>query len=299
MIHDWLREQQNGAATTRSTWSRLRALVDFEFRALFRSRWGVAVFCLCLFPGLGRLVMLAIMFGVVNFGPVGLRNRLQGRPELPTLDPWRVDFYLEPVLSVVPGMVFALLLTSLVVARTIARDRIANSLELYWTRGISPAGYAFAKWLGGFLVIALVTVAVPAVLWLTAAFLADDWSLLLSGAFDMARAVFGLAVVTAVWTAICLGLSIVCGTPNAAMVAWSMLLFGSTAVGAVFANALHQPWLRSCFSIWEAGAVCARAIAGASQRDVSVAGAAATLATTLGVLFLLARPRLRITEALR
>lgn len=298
MIHDWLHERHQGSGAT-SAPRRLWSLASFEFRALFSRRFGVVAFCVCLFPGLGRLVMLLILFGVVNFGPQGIRSRLQGRTSIPSLDPERVDFYLEPVLSTMPGMVFLLLLTALVVARTIARDRLANALELYWTRGISPLGYVLAKWLGGFLLVGVLTIAVPVMLWLTAGFLAEDWTLLFDTAWPMARAVVGLVLVTALWTGICLALSAICSSPNAAMVAWAMLLVGSTAVGVVLANALDAPWLRSCLGLWDAGAVVVRAIAGAPQRGVSAAGAAATLAAVFVSLVLLARPRLRLSEALR
>lgn len=298
MIHDWLTEAARDGSRA-AAWRRVWPLADFEFRSLFRSRWGVALFGLCLLPGLGRLVMLLIVFGVVNFGPPGLRGRLQNRAEIPALDPWRVDFYLEPVLSVMPGLVFVLLLTSLVVARTIARDRMANALELYWTRGISPLGYVAGKWLGGFLLVATITMVVPLALWVTAVFLAEDWTLCTDSALGMLMALAGLLVATIVWTSLCLAISAIAPAPNTAMVAWCMLLVGSSALGVVMANALREPWLRSCLSIWDAGGVVVRAVAGVPQRDVSVPGAAATLSITCVVLALLARARLRLGEAVR
>lgn len=298
MIHDWLTE---GASGRRATGARLRAwpLAEFEFRSLFRSSWGIVLFLFCLFPGLARLVMLLIIFGVLNFGPAGLRARLENRAQFATLDPWRVDFYLEPVLSVMPGLVFVMLLSTLVVARTVARDRMANALELYWTRGISPLAYVFGKWLGGFLLVALITVAVPGALWITACFLAEDWALMAGSAVGMARAVLGLLLVTWIWTGMCLAISTLCNRPNTAMVAWCMLLVGSSAVGVVLANVLHEPWLRSCLSVWEAGGVVVRAIAGVAQREASVPGAVASLATTAILLAGAAWWRLRRTEAIQ
>lgn len=298
MIHDWVTEKVLDGGRV-SALRRVWPLADFEFRSLFRSRWGVALFCACLFPGLGRLVMLLIAFGVLNFGPPRLRSRLQGRTEIAGLDPGRVDFYLEPVLSVMPGLVFLLLLTSLVVARTIARDRMANALELYWTRGISPRGYVAGKWLGSILLCGTVTVAVPLALWLTAGLLAEDWSLMADSWVGMAWATAGLLLVTVVWTGMCLSISAICPAPNTAMVAWCMLLVGSSALGVVMANALREPWLRSCLSIWDAGAVVVRAIAGVSQRGVSVPGAVGTLTVTFTVLAWIACKRLRLGEAVR
>jgi len=298
VIHDWLTEGSPNDGTA-SVARRVWPLAEFEFRSMFRSRWGVALFCLCLFPGLGRLVMLLIAFGVLKFGPSGIRARLQNRVEIPGLDPWRVDFYLEPVLSTMPGLVFVLLLTSLVVARTIARDRMANALELYWTRGISPLGYIVGKWAGGLMLVGIVTVAVPLSLWVTAVMLAEDWSLLAGSWLAMLWATIGLVLMTVVWTGICLAISAICSAPNTAMVAWCMLLVGSSALGIVMANALREPWLRSCLSIWDAGAVVVRAIAGVPQRGVSLPGAITTLSATCVVLTLLARSRLRLAEAVR
>ena len=106
-------------------------LAAHEFLSLFRTRWGLTMFFVCLIPGIGRLVMLLIMFGVVNFGPE-MRARLQqrGPANLASLDPGRIEFYIGPVLAVMPGMIVVLLLSSLVVARAIARDRMTNALEL-------------------------------------------------------------------------------------------------------------------------------------------------------------------------
>lgn len=282
-------------------WRRLWPLARQEMLLVFRTKWGVALYLLCLFPSLGRLVMLLIVFGVIDFGPRGLRSRLSTRssPELAHLDPLQAAFYLEPVLSVLPGMIFFLLLTSMVVARSVARDRATNALELYWTRGITPRGYVAAKWLGGFLVTATLTVAAPAILWLSASFLAEDWSLLVDTAPQFLAGLGGMVVLTAMWTGIGTLLSAACGTANLAMVAWCMLLVGSSAVGFILSQALREPWLRSCLSFWEAGGVLVRSLADLPQRGQSVPGAAATLAFLLAVVWLAARRRLRLAEALQ
>lgn len=279
-------------------WRRWWPLAVQEFSSLFRTRWGVALYCLCLVPGFGRLVMLLIIFGVVNFGPPGLRSRLSQRSEMAQLDPRQVEFYLEPVLAVMPGMVFCLLLTSLVVARAVARDRVTNALELYWTRSVSPAAYLFAKFCGCFLLMAVLTTGVPLALWITAVLLADDWSLFLASAPQIGCGLGGLLLVTAIWTAMCILISAACTTPNTAMVLWSMLLVGSSAAGFVLSKVLQEPRLRACLSVWDAGGVVVRAIAGVSERGVSVAWALATLTGLLIGLLLLAARRLRLVEAI-
>lgn len=281
---------------------RLWPLARQEMTALFRTKWGVALYFVCLFPSLGRLVMLLIMFGVVDFGPRQLRERLTQRmpPSMDHLNPERAEFYFETALSTMPGMIFFLLLTSLVVARSIARDRATNALELYWTRGISPWGYVFAKWLGGFLITASMTVGMPLLLWLAGGFLAKDWSVLTDTFPKLMAGMLAITMVTAIWTAIGTLLSAISSSANLAMVAWSMLLVGSSAVGFIAGRALDEPSLRSCLSFWDAGRVIVREIAGLMQRQpTSVGGAFLMLSVVLGVLMLLASRRMRVVEALQ
>jgi hypothetical protein len=245
---------------------------------------------------------LLIMFGVVSFGPPALRNRLSSRAtgEMASLDPRRVEFYVDPVLQVMPGMVFVLLLSSLVVARAIARDRSTNALELYWTRGITPWSYLLAKWVGGHLLLSTLTVLAPLALWVTAVFLAEDWSLFADTWWPMLGALVALALITAVWTGLGILLSAAANSPNGAMVAWISLLVGSGALAVVLAVVLREPWLRSCLSVWEAGGVVVRSLAGLTQGrgGVSVPGAYAMLGALLVVTGWRARRRLRLGEAI-
>jgi hypothetical protein len=175
---------------------------------------------------------------------------------------------------------------------------MTNALELYWTRGISPRAYLFAKWLGSFMLVSLLTVAVPLVLWLSAVLLADDWSLLTDTAAQFGRVLAGLVLVTAVWTGICIQISALCASANTAMVLWSMLLVGSSALGAVMATLLREPWLASSISVWEAGAVIVRAVAGVPQGNVSLAGAALVLGGLFALLSVPVLRRLRVVEAI-
>jgi hypothetical protein len=280
-------------------WRRAWPLAWQETTVLFRSKLGVALFFLCLIPVFVRLGMLLIAFGVLQFGPPGLQNRALQRAAgiEPRFDPRHAEFYVDHVLSVLPGMVFALLLSTLVVARSVARDRPTNALELYWTRGISPRAYVLAKLVGGTLLLGALTVAAPALLWLTAVFLDRDWSLLFETAAAMAAALGGVAVATAVWAAIATMLSAAAATPNGAMVLWTVLLVGSAALGAVMSQLLRDRELLSIVSLWHGGGAVARAIAGLPQRGVSVGGAAAMLGAVLVVAWLRARPRLRVGEA--
>ena len=80
---------------------------------------------------------------------------------------------------------------------------------------------------------------------------------------------------------------------------WAMLLVGSSAIGFVLSRALREPELLSCLSFWDAGRVVVRDLAGLPQRDVSVVGAYAMLVTVGAALFLFARRRMRVVEALQ
>ncbi|MBL8753471.1 MAG: hypothetical protein JNK15_09235 [Planctomycetes bacterium] len=275
-------------------------LARLEAVGLFRTRWGIALFFVCLLPGLIRLAMLLLVFGVIQFGPLSLRNRLAtpAAREVAALDPFRVEFYVEPVLQVMPGMVFALLLTTLVAARTVAKDRATNALELYWTRGITPIGYLVAKWVGATLLVATITVAVPLALWVTAVLLADDWTLLTTSAWPMLRALAALGLFTGVWTAIAVLASLGCRQPNTAMVVFCMLVVGSAAIGFVASRVLRTPELHGSLSLWHAGGVVARAMAGLPQRGVSVGGSIALLGGLVAGLAWRARARLRVAAVL-
>lgn len=284
---------------------RLQELARQEAGVLFRSRWGVALFALCQLPLLVQLVRLMITFGVIEFGGGGLQNRLKDRlqgplpPQFAELDPGRVIFYLKPLVDVMPGMVFFLLMTSVVVARSVARDRATNALELYWTRGISPVGYVLAKWWGGCLLAGTITVLGPLLTWVTAVMLADDWQLMFDTAGPLALGLLAFAGVTMLMTGVGTLVSAIASTANQAVVLWSVLLVGSQALAAMLAAVLREPWIRSSASFWEAGGVLVRAAADMPQPDHSLPLAATTLLGVFGALLLLARRRLRVTEALQ
>src|SRR5690606_4135252 len=111
--------------------------------------------------------------------------------------------------------------------------------------------------------------------------LAEDWSLLVNSLPQFAIGLFGIALMTAIWTLIGTLLSAVAPSANFAMVAWSMLMVGSGAAGFVISRALGEYSLRSCLSFWDAGQVIVRSMAGLPQNDVSVLGAILMLGALL------------------
>lgn len=268
-----------------------------EFRTLFRSRWGVALFCFCLLPVVVRSFVLMIRFGVVNFG-AGPRNRVLANAQaLAQWDPARPDFYVEMVMGTWPGLPILVLLTGAVTAGAVARDRRTNALELLWTRGISPLAYLFAKWLGSVALVATVTVLGPLFLWCLAALMADDGSQWRDTLGFLVPMLGGLLAVTMVWVLICVLLSTLAAAPNQAIVTWCMLVVGTTAIAGVLALVVRDGSIRTWLSIWDAGGTVARALAGVNSRGEPLAGALFLLGVA-AVLALPAARRLRTTEAL-
>ena len=270
-----------------------------EALTVFRTKWGVALYLFCLMPGIVRLIMLLIMFGVIQFGPMPLRLGENIPAGMRHLDPKDASFYLHSTLEVMPGMVFFMLLTTMIVARSVARDRATNALELYWTRGISPWGYLFAKWWGGYLITATMTVALPLLLWISACLLADDWTLFQQTFAQFFVGLGAIAAVTALWTLIGTFVSASAASANAAMVIWCVLLVGTRALGGILSGILKEPELQSCLSFWEAGGVIVRSIADLPQQRTWLGGAVATMLALFLTTLLLARRRMRVQEALQ
>lgn len=286
------------AFTPVSAWRRWWPLAQREFAALFAYRWGVALFALCLLPAVGRLILLLIVNGMIRLGPGN--GQIPGggrRGQEFARDPKYVEFYFDHVLQVLPGMVFFLLLATLVVARAVAKDRTTNALELYWTRCISPRAYVLAKWVGTTLLVGSITVGAPVVLWLTAVLLAEDWTVLQVTAWPLFTTVVGMTLVTAAWTGIGVAISAAAASPNAAMVGFAALLVGSQAVGRVLGRIAHAPEWSSWLSLWDAGTAVVRGCGGIPQRHADPLGGAVLLTTLLVLLAWRARGRLSAVEA--
>jgi ABC-type transport system involved in multi-copper enzyme maturation permease subunit len=281
-------------------WRRWWPLARQEFGGLFRTRWGVALCGLCLLPLLApRLVFILVVNNALSFGP-GLRTHMQNRVASGPgdFDPQRVAFYLEPVLSAFPGMAVFAVVCAVAAARSIARDRAANALELLLTRGISPFCYFLARWLGAVLQAAVFTVGVPLVLWLVAVLLAEDWSLLFATAPSIGVGIVGLLVATSAWIGICCLLSAISSSPSQAVVLWLLMLVGTSATGGVLARVLREPALESWVGVWQAGAVLVRALCGAAPPGSPLLPAACLLSTLLVAMAVLASRRLSLAKVL-
>ncbi len=272
-------------------------LAQKEFGLMFRSKASIALFCVCLLPLVVRLFVLMIRYGMVNFGVGARRETMMRSQAMAPWDPERVDFYLELVMGAWPGLPVLILLTAATTAGAVARDRRTNALELLWTRGISPLAYLWAKYLGSLLSLGLVTVVAPLVLWSAAVLMADDWQLLWSSLSFLPGLIAALVLTTALWTALCVLLSAICSAPSQAIVAWCLLVIGSTAIGNVMAASLREPALRASLSVFDAGGILARNLAGGVVRT-SAWPAVMFLSVLVVLLAVLAARRLRLREAL-
>lgn len=277
-------------------WRRWWPLARQEFLVPFRSKVGIAVFCLCLVPAVVRLFVLMIRYGMVDFGAAA-RGDVIGRSQaLAQWDSGRPEFYVELVMGTWPGLPVLILLTGSATAGAIARDRRTNALELLWTRGITPFGYLLARFCGSLGSLCLVTVVAPLALWVAAALMADDWQQLTATLPFLGSVLFALLLVSAVWTALCLCLSAMASSPSQAIVLWCLLLVGSTALANIAAGVLREPNLRAWLSVWDAGGTLARHVAGVSTR-VALGPALGFLSGLLLLLGLGAWRRLRVGEA--
>lgn len=273
------------------------ALARHEYFSMFRSRMGIAMFCACLLPLIVRLFVLMIRFGVVNFGSAP-RNRVVAHSQaMGQWDPMLPDFYVEMVVGTWPGLPILVILTAALTAGTVAADRRTNALELLWTRGITPFGYILSKWFGSLLLVSTITVVAPFVLWCFAVSMAPDWQLLESTIAFVPAALGGLLLVTGIWTALCILISVLASTPHQAIVVWLMILVGSGGIGAVASRVFRAPSIQSWLSVWDAGGTLARELAGAMTRG-SLPGAISFLGVLLVMLAVFAVRRMRLSEAM-
>jgi ABC-type transport system involved in multi-copper enzyme maturation permease subunit len=290
-------EYRPKAYTPTGPFQRLRPLVHSELHVLFRSKWGIGLYGLCVFPVLVRLVMLLGYLGLLPLGNQ-LRETAQALPpELRLFVPVNIEFYVEQVVRMDQGFFIMLVLTAMATARAVAKDRATNALELYWTRGIRPSGYFFGKWLGAFLLVASITVGAPMLLWVIGVMFAADWAFLSDTIGFMPRALAALAVFTFLLTGLCLLVSAIAASANVATILWCLLLGGSSAVAQVISE-LQGGNAGTSISVWDAAATLARDVAGIPERGTSTAGALMLMTGFGVVLGWFARRRLRLSEAI-
>ncbi|MEM7205083.1 MAG: ABC transporter permease [Planctomycetota bacterium] len=273
--------------------ARLWAVAELELRTLFRTRLGLMAFLICLGPSIANLGILLIFSGVWRVGASPERLR-----SWPRTNPEAIDFYLQPIIGDVFAFVIFLVLTSLVSCRAIAKDRESNALELYWTRGVGPRGYFFAKWLGSVLLLGSAFVVAPAVTWLLGVLMAPDWGTLERTIEFVPSVLLALTVFTAVISYLAVAFSAVAATANTATVFWFFLLLGTAAATRVLSLVFVDEWWFKALSPWDAAKRVAEWICGyVPRRDYNPAIAVLSLVVVVGVLTALALRRLRRAEA--
>jgi ABC-type transport system involved in multi-copper enzyme maturation permease subunit len=279
--------------------ARIAPIVWNECRALFRPRFGVwAVYLtvlVCCFPFLLRIGILMVRMGIAQLGldrgggPFG-----PGGPRF--TEPDVIDFYLYPVLA---QSFFGFAVVSCIVScRAIAKDRVTDALEIYWTRGITPAHYFVGKWLGSFALIGTMFIVFPLVIWLLAVFVAPDWGLLGATIGFLPRMLLAMVVFTALLAYLPVAFSALANGPNPATILWLVLLVGSEALAQVLSFALRGEWWYKAISPWESARRIAEWIAGISpSQDFSPWTALGFLGAYGVLLALWMRRRMRLVEA--
>lgn len=284
-------------------WRRLWPIARHEFRTLFRTVWGVVLFVFCLLPSVFNLVVMLITLGVLQIGALP-RNMPRHMPRgmsrelgnVANMLPDHVEFYVESILE--RSLLQLLILTAFVGCRAIAKDRASNALELYWTRGIGPRGYFFAKWGGSFLLLLLVAVVAPLMVWVVGVFVAEDWGFLQDTIGFMPRVLLGHGLFVAVVAWLALSISGMVQQPNFASVLWLILVAGSGAVAALLSELLDDAGWTRYLGLWQSLGDLDRWIAGAPLLGDSGPHAAVSVLVYVAVLTLLMLRRMRRQEAI-
>ena len=222
-----------------SVFSRMLHLATLEVARFFRSKKFLLFFLFCILPALMQLVMVFIEF-VVFEGTGKIQGmEIGGGMTRPVVHagPFKAGisnftFYFGAMLDTGPMLVW--LYTAVVGAGSLARDRAENALEIYFTRGIRPIHYFLAKW-GAVTFMILCQLLFPFLLvWLSAVFLAPDWTLLELTAGYVPRLIYGqlfIALTLALWTT---SLSSSTSSPRFAAVRWLGVFFVLHIVGRFF-----------------------------------------------------------------
>ena len=281
---------------------RLWPIARMEFRSLFKHRLGILGFLLCQGPAIGSLVILMIQLGVWRLSggdeAMAMRSALVPFDQDSRANPFSVLFFIDPVIreSQIPFIV----LTFLVSCRAIVKDRAANALEIYWTRGITPMGYFLAKWCGSFLLLGVGFIALPALLWLIGILMAPDSAMWDATIGFMPRALLSLSLFTMLMSGLAVGFSALGRSPNFSSILLLFLIIGSSVFGQVLSRVFRgQLWLRA-ISPWDAAKRLVEWGSGATSSDGDpIWSALMVLGIIVGLLGVVVMRRIRLGEAVQ
>ncbi len=283
-------------------WERLMPIASMEFRSMFQNRRGLIIFIICQVPAIAYLIMMMIILGIWKlFGEQAVMSGNEGfvaLSEESPQNPISPAFYVDQVmLWSFPSF---LVLTFLVSCRAVAKDRAANALEIYWTRGITPIGYFLAKWFGSFLLLGVGFVALPVCQWIIGVMMAPDATFFDSTYAFMPRVILTMTLFTAVMSGMAVGFSALSRSPNFSAILWVLLMFGSTALGNALSQIFRsQLWLRS-LSPWDSAGRLVHWGAGVQDtRDQPLWSACMVIGTVILLLVLALSRRLRVQEAVQ
>jgi len=218
-----------------SVTSRVLHLAWLEVARFFRSKKFLLFYIFCILPALMQFVLVFLEF--VVFEGSGQILGMEGMGRMGHRRPFQTgisnfSFYFGPMLETGPMLVW--LFSAVVGAGSLARDRAENALEIYFTRGIRPVHYFLAKW-GAVTFLILCQLLFPfLVIWLSAIFLAPDWTLFEKTVSYLPRMMYGqlfIAGTLALWTT---SLSSSTASPRFAAMRWLGIFFTFRVIGQIF-----------------------------------------------------------------
>jgi ABC-type transport system involved in multi-copper enzyme maturation permease subunit len=232
-IHDTGYRRYEGPLA--ATWKRWLPIMRSDFGLAFRNKRMLALYAVCIAPAFMSLFVLYMMSSQGwRTAPAGIR----GGP-LPWLfDPMRIDFYLTPVLRT--SFILVVLYTTAVGSGIVSRDKRANALELYLTRGISTWQYVVGKW-GAVTALLVMQLLVPTlVVWLYAVLMSPGWDLLEQTAGFMPSVAVAILILCAFLGFLLTAVSATTSSSAFAGLLWVLLLSFFSIVGMALRRILGE-----------------------------------------------------------
>lgn len=221
--------------------ARLWPVIKLEFLQIFRTKKGLLIFIACT---AFIVVKALLLWATLSPDSEAMAQGIEILERMsPSLSPLRPEFYINHATDW--GWLPFLLLTSLVGVRSIAGDRAVNALEIYWTRGITPWGYFFGKWMGSFLLLSAAFLVGPLLLWLYGVVAAADGTYFERTWEFMPQVLLALTLNCLAMSFLAVGFSAMSASPNVAMFLWLLMIGGSKTVGGLLSTLANHEMLRT------------------------------------------------------
>ncbi len=237
-----------------SVLSRILHLARLEVGRFFRSKKFLLFFIFCILPALMQFVLVFLEFVVFEgSGKILGMDVPGGAVRMHRPGPFQSGissfvFYFGPMLETGPMLVW--LYSAVVGAGSLARDRAENALEIYFTRGIQPMHYYLSKWLAVTFLLLCQLLFPFLVVWISAVFLAPDWTLFEKTVGYLPRLMYGqlfIAGTLALWTT---SLSSSTSSPRFAAMRWLGVFFVFRVIALIFYKRIFRDSHAMLVSPW-------------------------------------------------